>query len=165
VAINVRVKFSLIFFIALVMVKTSFSQEVKTVSFDELMKILNDHNGSTKVVNFWATWCKPCVDELPYFVQAADKMKNENFEFIFVSVDFLSVHASVVEKAKQIGLKGTLLHLNAPGNEWIDQVDSTWSGAIPYTILILPNRKRSTHYDQFDNYEALKSFLDKNIPN
>jgi len=145
--------------------ENALSQDVKIVSFDELMKTINNEDGKSKLVNFWATWCKPCVDELPYFVQAASELKADDVEFIFVSVDFQSVHSNVVEKAKQLGLKGTVVHLNVTGNDWIDEVDKNWSGAIPYTILILPDGKRIDHYDQFENYEALKTFLDTNNSN
>ena len=143
-------------------VEKAFSQDVKTVTLEELLKIIHKEDGKPKLINFWATWCKPCVDELPYFVQVATGPKAKDVEFIFVSVDFQSVHPKVVEKARQLGLKGTVLHLNAPTNDWIDEVDKNWSGAIPYTILILPDGKRIYHYDEFENYEALKTFLDTN---
>ncbi len=139
--------------------KISVAQETNVISPDELVKTLSSNNGKTRLVNFWATWCKPCVDELPYFVKAAGERKADDVEFIFVSVDFQSQHNQVLEKEKQLGLKGSLIHLNATGNDWIDSVDKDWSGAIPYTLLILPNGKRISHYDQFETYEDLRSFI------
>jgi len=146
-------------------VETSFSQEVKTVSFEELQKVMSENPQQPKLVNFWATWCKPCVDELPFFVKGAGEMKKSNVQFIFVSVDFKSVHDAVEEKVRQLGLTGTLLHLTEPGTDWIDKVDTNWSGAIPFTMLILPGGKKVEHFNDFENYDALKLFLDKNLSN
>ena len=86
-------------------------------------------------------------------------------DFIFVSVDFQSQNQKVKEKIKELHLGGTLVQLNESGNDWIDKMDKNWSGAIPYTLLILPNGKRVYHYDWFETYNDLKTFLDKNLVN
>ncbi len=143
----------------------SSAQEVQSLSFNQLNEILNNNNGKTRVINLWATWCKPCVEELPSFVKAEESPDYKNTEFIFVSVDFQSQAEKVKEKVKELKMRGTLVHLNEKGNEWIEKLDNDWSGAIPYTIMILPNGKRIYHYDWFENYDALKIFLDKNLPN
>jgi len=141
------------------------AQELQSLSFSELNAILNNHDGKAKLINFWATWCKPCNDELPSLVQAQGSPEYKNTEFIFVSVDYQSQAQQVKDKIKQYQMQGTLVHLNEKGGEWIEQLDENWSGAIPYTVLILPDGKRAYHYDWFENYDALKSFLDKNLPN
>jgi thiol-disulfide isomerase/thioredoxin len=143
----------------------SQAQHVKIVSFDQFNRVLKEHEGNAKLINFWATWCKPCVDELPYFVRASEEMKADSLEFIYVSVDFQSQHHLVETKAKQLGLKGKLLHLDAKGNDWIDLVDPQWSGAIPFTLLMLSDGRKFSHTDQFMNYEELKSFIDQSTAN
>lgn len=142
-----------------------FGQELQVLSFNDLSQLVNKKDGKTRVVNFWATWCKPCIDELPAFMQAKKAAEYENIEFIFVSVDFQSQNQKVKNKIKELHLEGTLVQLNEPGNDWIDKMDTNWSGAIPYTMLILPNGKRVYHYDSFENYNDLKAFLDKNFLN
>lgn len=141
------------------------AQDVKVVSFDQFSRVIREHQGDPKLINFWATWCKPCVDELPYFVRASEEMKSDSLEFIYVSVDFLSQHHVVESIARQLGLKGELLHLDAKGNDWIDLVDPQWSGAIPFTLLILPDGRKFAHGDQFMSYEELKSFIDQSTAN
>lgn len=141
------------------------AQDVKVISMDEFQKLLTRPERKVRVVNFWATWCKPCVDEMPYFVKAAEEMKPEQVEFIFASVDFQSYHDEVESTVKELGMKGLQFHLNTSGNAWIDEVDKSWSGAIPFTLMILPNGRRFTHADQFENYEDLKSFLNHSNTN
>jgi len=143
----------------------SIAQEVSPLSFTELNAMLQEKSGKTRMVNLWATWCKPCVEELPLFMKAKDEMKQDSIDFIFVSVDFQSQKQAVSDKVKQLNLSGTLIHLNEKGNDWIDQLDPNWSGAIPFTIMILPDGRRIYHYDAFENYEDIKNFLGKNLPN
>ena len=151
--------------LSIVIPSISLAQEVKSLSFNDLNQIINNHDGKTKVINFWATWCKPCTEELPSFVKAQADPAYKKTDFIFVSVDFQSQNEKVKEKVKELAMKGVLVQLNENGGDWIGKMDENWSGAIPYTILILPDGKRVYHYDWFENYDELKTFLDKNIPN
>jgi thiol-disulfide isomerase/thioredoxin len=145
--------------------QSSFSQNVALISSSDLNVLINNNDGKTKVINFWATWCKPCVEELPFFMEAINDYKEKETEFIFVSVDFMSQHEKVEQKTKDLALTGTLVQLNEKGTDWIDELDKDWSGAIPYTILINPAGMRIHHYDSFSSYDELKKFLDKNLPN
>src|ERR1041385_4922048 len=111
----------------------SLAQEVKSLSFNDLKQIINNNNGKTKVINFWATWCKPCVEELPSFVKAQAEPDYKNTDFIFVSVDFQSQNEKVKEKAKELAMKGIIVQLNESGGDWIGKMDENWSGAIPYS--------------------------------
>ena len=155
----------LILLLALFACQRAHSQAVQVLSFTELNKIINQPDGRTKVINFWATWCTPCVAELPYFVQASENDGYKNIDFIFVSVDFQSQHQKVIDKVKQLKMKGTLVQLNEQGGDWIEQMDPQWQGAIPYTILIPADGNRSYHYDAFENFDALKTFIDTNYSN
>lgn len=143
----------------------SVQAQVKVVNYNELESILAASPGKAKLINFWATWCKPCVEELPYFNALQKEANDKSPEFIFVSLDFMSQVPKVEELIKKLSLDGTLLQLNQPGGEWIDEFDSNWSGAIPYTVLLLPDGEKIEHYDAFNSTEELKNFLYKNIAN
>ena len=154
------------FFLFSIFISTfSRAQGVQLLSFNEVNQIISKKDEKTRVINFWATWCKPCVEELPLFKMAAEDAAFRNAEFIFISVDFQSQHQKVLDKIAELKLTGTQIHLNEKGTDWIDEIDPDWPGAIPYTMLILPDGKRIYHYDEFDNYNDLKNFLAKNLPN
>ena len=122
-----------------------------------------DYFGNVILVNFWATWCKPCVEELPSFEKIYDKYKGQNVEVILVSLDFPKkvddVLVPFIEKNK---LKSNVILLDDPKqNRWIPKVDKDWSGAIPATIIINENN-RSFYEKSFTFIELedqLKGFI------
>jgi thiol-disulfide isomerase/thioredoxin len=93
---------------------------------------------SILVVNFWATWCKPCVNELPGIGEAAAAMKDQPVKFLLVSLDFRrELESRVIPFVQERGIGLPVVLLDEPDyNSWIDRVDSSWSGAIPATLLL-----------------------------
>ena len=111
-------------------------------------------NDTLYVLNFWATWCKPCVHEIPYFEKAAQKFRSNKMKVIFVSLnsikEFQQVNGFV--NSRQIGEEVLLLNSGNPNN-WIDTVDSSWSGAIPATVMYRGGRKVFFKEDEFTQTE------------
>lgn len=107
-------------------------------------KFLNKKDGKTYVVNFWATWCGPCVKELPYFEKLNSTYQNKNVEVILVSLDFPHLYEKKLKpfiKKKQ--LKSKVIALDDPDmNSWIPKVDKSWSGSIPATIIYKDNERK-----------------------
>lgn len=119
------------------------AQEVVVVDFKGLQPLLQMRNDTTYVVNFWATWCKPCVEELPAFEQVNKKYKNEKLKVLLVSLDFikrLESHLKPFLIKHQI--QSSVFLLNDPNaNAWIDLVEPSWSGAIPATLIYRQNQR------------------------
>jgi thiol-disulfide isomerase/thioredoxin len=113
------------------------AQEVESLSFDQLKKRISTANDTLYVINFWATWCKPCVEELPSFENCNKEYKNGKFKMILVNLDFNSrVNTSVKPFITRKNLQSEIVHINETDpNQWINKVDSTWSGAIPATTF------------------------------
>ena len=72
---------------------------VKTVTYNELKPLLEKEDGKTYIINFWATWCAPCVKELPYFEKIKEEYADNNVEVLLVSLDF----PKQVEKWQEAG--------------------------------------------------------------
>ncbi len=113
------------------------AQGVDEVNFDQLYPVLHKSNDTTYVINFWATWCKPCVEEMPHFLELASEMKNEKVKFVFVSLDFPAQKESrLIPFIEKYEINEQVILLNDPNsNEWINKVDEGWSGAIPATLV------------------------------
>jgi len=120
------------------MYTSSSGQQVKVYrDFDEFAPLLQMENDTTYVVNFWATWCKPCVEEMPGFQELDKEFGGKKFKMILVSLDFeSSLKSKVLSFIQEHNINAEVVLLDAPGqNRWIDRVNKNWSGAIPITII------------------------------
>ncbi len=116
----------------------SCAQSIEVIDTAGLGKIIHEKDNKIHIINFWATWCKPCVQELPYFENVNNKA---NAEVILVSLDFLE---DLDTKVKDFIVNHDILSRvclldNIDYNSWINHVDNSWSGAIPATLLINSN--------------------------
>ena len=106
------------------------------------------------IVNFWATWCKPCVGEMPYFEKADAQFKAQKVKVIFVSLNALKEISQVDKFVNDKDLKAEVLLLNSGNpNVWIDQVDSSWSGSIPATVMYRKGKKTFFKEGEFTQNE------------
>jgi thiol-disulfide isomerase/thioredoxin len=113
------------------------SQDIPVISFDKLAPMLEMKNDTVYMVNFWATWCTPCVEELPDILKFAGEMKNRKFRLLLVSLDMPNQLDSRVRpfiKKMNIGEKVVLLD-DPDANRWINKVSTEWSGALPATLF------------------------------
>lgn len=119
------------------------TRPLPVVSLAQLHQQVQQPNDTLYVVNFWATWCKPCVEELPYFEQAAARLAHRPVQVLLVSLDGLrqKSNAEKLLADRYPHCRGLLLHEPKP-NYWINAIDSTWSGAIPATLLYQNGHKR-----------------------
>ena len=138
-------------------------EELKIYDFDTLEPLLNKIDDKVYVINFWATWCAPCVKELPYFEELNANYKSQKVEVVLVSLDFPKQYE---KKLKPYIVKNNLMSQvialdDTDTNTWIPKVDTDWSGAIPATIIYNKNKRR--FYERSFNYEELqeevKTFL------
>ena len=128
--------------------------------YDALEKALFKKNDTLYVVNFWATWCAPCVKELPYFEAFSKENSNQKVKVILVSLDFEKQKDSKLIpflKKKKITSDVVLL-LEKDYNNWLPKVDKNWSGSIPATLLIKGN-KRQFAEQEFESANDLKNYI------
>lgn len=139
---------------------TTDSLTIQIVNYDQLKPLLHNDNDTTYVVNFWATWCAPCVKELPYFV-ALDSIYGEGpFKLILVSLDFKKDYVSKLQPfVTKRELEPFVLVLeDSRANYWIDDIDSSWSGAIPATLVYRGTRR--TFYERtFHHVDELNDIV------
>lgn len=134
---------------------------VDSYDFNGLAPMLNQQNDTTYVVNFWATWCKPCIEELPSFEKLHTNFKNQKVKVLLVSLDLpKQVETNLIPYIKKKQLQPKVVHLKDPDmNAWINKVDLQWSGAIPATVIYKGNKRK--FYEQTFTYEQLQTELEK----
>lgn len=158
-------KFRLSFLLFLTIFFTSLklsAQNVEIIKKEELRKILNPNNNVTYVINFWATWCRPCVAEIPYFEKIAQEYKDKNVKFIFVAVEDEFEKVEKFIKLKNIQSSVLLLD-EARANEWIPMVNETWEGEIPVTLFVNKEKNKREFHTGKISEEALKKYIELSI--
>ena len=134
----------------LLLAAPAFAQQVAIIRFPALQKRLARPTDTTYVVNFWATWCAPCIKELSSFEQLRANNAGKKVKVLLVSLDYASqLDKKVKPFVKQRGLKTEVLLLNEPDpNEWIDKVDAKWSGALPFTLIFNNKTKQRATFER-----------------
>ncbi len=121
----------------------SNAQSFKEVNSDVLKALTHNFNDTTYVVNFWATWCSPCVKEIGYFEELHRQFDSLHVKVILVSLDFPDqAEKRVVPFLKEKNISAeVLLMTDLDYNSWIDRIDPLWSGAIPATLIYNGERR------------------------
>lgn len=140
------------------LLSTSYSI-IPVFNFEEFEKLLKVHPEKTYVVNFWATWCKPCIKEIPDFEKLQKVYKEHGVEVVLVSLDFPSkVDQKLLPFVEQQKLISQVILLDDPDqNTWIPKIDKDWSGAIPATLIF--NADRREFYEKSFTFMSLEAEL------
>jgi thiol-disulfide isomerase/thioredoxin len=137
-----------------------FSQtEVPVVSFDTFEPWLHKETDSIYVINFWATWCAPCVREIPAFEALHENYAENKVKVLLVSLDFPNhLDSRLLPFIKERNMQSQVILLHEPNaNRWIPLVSEEWSGAIPATIIYGRGFRR--FYEQEFTYEQLEEII------
>ena len=137
-------------------VYTADGMSVKAYNYEGLKHFLNQKNDTTYVVNFWATWCVPCVAELPHFEDLNEKYKDNKVKVLLVSLDMdKKIESQLIPFIKKRQLKSEVVILRDPdADSWISQIDSSWTGAIPATLIY--NKDQRKFYEKSFTYDGLE---------
>ena len=140
------------------------AQEKVTVydTYDDFAKNILIEDENIYVINFWATWCAPCIKELPYFEKL--NAENKNVKVILVSLDSKKdLDKKLIPFIDKRKLKSKVLLLaDKDYNSWLSKVDADWSGAIPATLLLNGKKKQFAERD-FENFDELNQYVNSFI--
>jgi thiol-disulfide isomerase/thioredoxin len=133
--------------------------QAEVIKFDHLEKIIGTPSDKIQVINFWATWCAPCVKELPLFEKLQEE-RPDQVNVTLINLDYADKLDRVRSFVARKKMKAEVLLLDEIDyNTWIDKVDKSWSGAIPATLIIFPK----TGHRKFVEKELVEGDLEKLI--
>ena len=138
-----------------------WAQKIELVNRDWITQMSQNKSDTTYVINFWATWCKPCVEEIPHFEKLHSTYKNQKVKVIMVSCDFKKqLETRVIPFVQNKKMETTVVFMNETNpNNWIDKVDEKFSGAIPATLII----NGSSNFRYFSEGETTYEILEQVI--
>ncbi|HLW63515.1 MAG TPA: thioredoxin domain-containing protein [Flavobacterium sp.] len=134
--------------------------------YNDLFAKFTKNDDKLYVINYWATWCKPCVEELPDFMEVNNELKdNAHFKMILVSLDKASALETDVQnfiKDNNISTDVYLLSDNKRQMQWIPKVNERWSGAIPSTAFY-KNGEQVAFVEGQLNKQQLKEIIHQHL--
>ena len=135
----------------------------EVMDFAEFQERIKTNDDTLYIYNFWATWCMPCVKEMPYFEQVHDEYASKKVKLIFVSLDFIDMLSTKLVpfiNKRKLSEEVWLLNERNP-NSWIDKVSDTWTGSIPATLFSHPPSSYKAFYERSFEYEDLKEVVER----
>lgn len=137
------------------------AQRVNVMDYASFEKHLNAQGDTLVLYNFWATWCKPCIKEMPYFEQLAEAYADQPLKVVYVSLDFADQAQTLVEPfVKRKGIQSEVILLDAPNyNDWINKISPQWTGSIPASLLSMPSKGIHAFKEQAFEYEELEAWV------
>jgi thiol-disulfide isomerase/thioredoxin len=135
------------------------AQEIPYIKAEQITRWKTADTDTVYVLNFWATWCAPCVAELPAFEKLNKTYAGQKVQVVLVSTDFKKqVDARVKPFVKRRKLKSRVVFMDESNpNKWIDLVSPDWSGTIPATLIVSAGRKVERFFEKQMSYETLEA--------
>jgi thiol-disulfide isomerase/thioredoxin len=158
-AYNPNMRKSVIIILVLVIATASFSQSIKKIKVTELEKTIRESR-TPLIVSFWATFCVPCIQEIPYLERLVKQHEKDSIKLLLVSLDMQQDYVKIRPLASKKKFISPIVWLNETNADYFcPKVDSSWSGAIPATLFI--NNK--TGYRKFYEEQVKEAQLEKEI--
>lgn len=141
------------------------SQDIAAYNAEQLMKRVAAGSDTVFVVNFWATWCGPCVKELPEFTKLADKYRGYPVKVLLVSLDFKKDYPKKITKfIHKKKLPHEVVWFNETNaNEFIPKISNEWQGSIPATLLFYKKRNYKRFFEGTIKSSHLAVLIDKQL--
>lgn len=156
------IKLKVIYIVFILSFLPSFinAQNTEIIRFPRLAEIIDQKNDTTYIINFWATWCKPCIEELPYFLEAEKELAGKNFKFVFISLDFKRDSVKLNNWLQKRKIDSSVYLLDEPDyNSWIEKIDKKWEGNIPATLIYNSGNNLRTFFPNEFSRDELRKLL------
>jgi thiol-disulfide isomerase/thioredoxin len=141
-------KIILIFILSLFHIMVQ-AQPIEKVKIKDVLHYI-DTTQQPVIINFWATWCTPCVHELSYFEREIKSVAGNKVKIILISVDYADDYPKTIAKfVQQHGYTATIWWLNETNAaDFCPKIDRNWNGNIPATLMFNPITKFRKFYNR-----------------
>ena len=149
---NFQLRLLLVAFVMFFSCKEASSQTIPRWKITDLEEYIKESD-TPVIISFWATYCAPCVKEIPYFQEVVAKYKDKGVKLLLVSLDFKeSFPQKVSDFAKKRKFTAPIVWLEETNADYFcPRVDSKWSGVMPATLFV-------------SNKNGHRSFFEEEMP-
>ena len=140
-----------------------YSQQYRSLTVAEFQSEMETMDGRPQIINFWATWCGPCVEELDHFFTLANTYHSHGLKVVFVSLDFRPANLEKYLAEKKFAGEVIYLTDGLRDPDWIEEMDASWSGAIPATLAFQPGSDLRQFHEGSFTYESLLAWLQPDL--
>lgn len=123
--------------LALLFCSAAHAQKAEIIKLGQLQELINSKTDNIKIINFWATWCAPCVKELPLFEKLGQERTDVKITLVSMDIDLDPNPEKIYKFVERKKIQSQVLILDEKDpNSWIEKIEKNWSGALPATIVI-----------------------------
>jgi thiol-disulfide isomerase/thioredoxin len=133
--------------------------ELREADAETILTYIEDNPADFKVVNFWATWCGPCIKEFPDLMAVDSAMADRGVDVIFVSADFPEEREQVLAFLERQGVDEVTFLKNEADDPFISSFSPDWTGSLPATIVYNPDDEVVQFWEGATTREALTEML------
>jgi thiol-disulfide isomerase/thioredoxin len=144
--------------------KSKSESTARLIPLDEadFHQMVASHHGKILLVDFWATWCAPCREELPKLVALHAANKNKGFELVTVSCDEPEQEAAAAQFVAAQGAPPPNYIRRAQNDDaFINAIDPKWSGALPALFLFDRNGRQARSFIGETDIKQLTAYIEK----
>lgn len=135
---------------------------IPKVKVEAIEKLMQHRGKGVQIINFWATWCKPCISELPDFERFYAENRNKNINLLLVSLDFAKDYEKVRTFVQKKALKAPVWYLDeSDPNTYINKISEKWEGSLPSTLIINYATGHTYLFEKPLNYKELSEIVSK----
>lgn len=141
------------------------NQQIEMIDISFIDTLKNSSSDTVYIINFWATWCKPCVEELPLFERLQEFFGDKKVRIILISNDSRRTYDTKLKDfVRTKNIKSEVLWMQSTNPDaWINTVHESWSGAIPATLIIKPKTQFVWFKEGEISYNELLQYTTQNI--
>lgn len=138
------------------------SSSIPGIRIDQLVQMI-DTSTQPLIVNFWSTWCKPCIHEIPWFEKIVAEFKKEGVKLLLVSLDFREDYPWKLQQfVSRQKYQSKVVWLNETNADFFcPRIDSAWSGSIPSTLMVNNNKNYRQFFEHQLKEERFRSEVQK----
>ena len=138
------------------------AQQAEMMKLDKFLGMIEAPSSKIKVINFWATWCAPCIKEIPFFEKVNRERQDVKITLVSMDIDQDPNPDKIYKFIARKKLASEILILDEKNpRSWIAKIDKKWSGNLPVTLLVNTNNGKRKFVERQLNEGELEKLIDE----